>query len=253
VKGLIPGTVYYCRVVASSDNNTGGRTEASSVSFTAPLPNNPMFMLRTLPARIVTEKSAILRGTLDYIWGYSSLQCWFEWGSTSQYGNRTPARMISNPGPIEAEISGLIPGANYHYRVGAVGPAGLEQHGADQLLKTTQGKILSVSTGEATNLLKDTVTLNGQVSSLGSSQAVRVYFEWGQDKTYGKRITDQIITSPQNVSGRIEGLLPGTTYHYRLVAVALGDAQAIAIGDDHTLTTLNSTNQPGPFGCQGPR
>ncbi len=78
----------------------------------------------------------------------------------------------------------------------------------------------TATTGSASGIGGNTATLNGTVNPGCISTAV--VFEWGADETYGNEIT--AAQSPltgggaQNVSGTLDGLTFGTTYHYRVKA-----------------------------------
>jgi hypothetical protein len=252
IKGLTPGSTYYYRLVVSTDNSPTGRVETPPVSFNTPLPSTPMFILRTLPPTNLGSDSAQLRGSIDYLWNYPSLQCWFDWGNTLQYGNQTPVTMVSSAGIVESQVKGLLPGVTYHYRLSASSPSGVTLNGADVILKTMPGKVISVLTGSATEITTDSARVNGQIASMGSSEALSAYFEWGPTAAYGDRTQEQLVGTVQNISSRLTGLKPNVSYHYRLVAVSLGETKATAIGEDRTFTTIRSTPPAGLFGCQGP-
>jgi hypothetical protein len=64
------------------------------------------------------------------------------------------------------------------------------------------------------------------------------HFEYGTTTAYGNSTPKTGLTAPANVSAAIGGLLPGTTYHYRLVVES--DYQPMppnADGQDITFTT----------------
>ncbi len=96
----------------------------------------------------------------------------------------------------------------------------------------------TVTTGAATNLEAQSATLEGSVNPNGPD--AHYYFEYGPTTSYGTKIP----TPPGNdagfgttavpVSAPINGLQPGTIYHYRIVASSwVGTTD----GEDHTFTT----------------
>jgi alpha-tubulin suppressor-like RCC1 family protein len=96
----------------------------------------------------------------------------------------------------------------------------------------------SATTLAATNVGTTSATLNATVNANGS--ATTAMFQRGTSISYG---TDSPITltSPsgivaENVSLELTGLLPGTTYHFRVSASNLGGT---ANGDNVTFTTLS--------------
>jgi hypothetical protein len=78
-------------------------------------------------------------------------------------------------------------------------------------------------------------TLGGEVSP--SSVPVTYHFEYGPDGSYGTT-TGSTTLSPsstaQAVHANVRGLIPGTVYHYRLVATT---PSGTSYGQDETLTT----------------
>jgi hypothetical protein len=94
----------------------------------------------------------------------------------------------------------------------------------------------SASTGAATSVTSTSATLTGQVNP--NNEATTYYFDYGTTNAYGTRTPDQGPTAAvkQNIdaSAPISGLAPGTTYHYRLVAV---NASGTKAGGDKRFTT----------------
>ncbi len=93
-----------------------------------------------------------------------------------------------------------------------------------------------------------TVTTDSAISSNGTSATLNaivnpngldttVYFEWGTDTSYGFAGIAQLIGSgivDVNVSDYISGLVPNTTYHFRVVVINDSDTY---YGDDMSFTT----------------
>lgn len=96
----------------------------------------------------------------------------------------------------------------------------------------------SAATGTATSVTDSTAILNGSVNA--NSGNVSVVFEYGLTTSYGTSATvDQNpvtgnITIP--VSATVSGLLPTSTYHYRVVAT---NGTTTVFGYDATFTTLS--------------
>ena len=77
-----------------------------------------------------------------------------------------------------------------------------------------------VSTLAATSVAPTTATLNGTVNP--NSLATNYYFQWGTTVSYGYTTSSTSAgtgTSNVAVSSNIAGLIAGTTYHFRLVAI----------------------------------
>ncbi len=92
-----------------------------------------------------------------------------------------------------------------------------------------------VSTGAAASVSYGTATLTGSIDPHGSNTSY--YFQYGPTKAYGAQtpLADAGAgTATVKVAVPVSGLLPVTTYHYRLIAVNAGGA---ATGADRAFTT----------------
>ncbi len=89
-------------------------------------------------------------------------------------------------------------------------------------------------TGPVSDVTATTATLNGTVVPDGT--ATTSHFEYGTSTSYGSTTASATPTgfSSQPTSAHIEGLTPGTTYHYRLDATT---ADLATTGSDGTFTT----------------
>jgi DNA-binding beta-propeller fold protein YncE len=96
-------------------------------------------------------------------------------------------------------------------------------------------------TGPAIKVGTTGATLTGVANPEGSKTSY--YFEYGKSDAYGTKVTTSPVSEGSDSSNvalykQIEGLSPGTTYHYRLVAQ--GPA-ATTHGGDKTFVTVKST------------
>lgn len=92
-----------------------------------------------------------------------------------------------------------------------------------------------VTTTAATSVTATTATLNGTVNPNGLSTTY--YFQWGTSTSYGNTTTSTSAgsaTSTFPVTANITGLISGTPYHFRLVAV---NSDGTTNGNDFTFTT----------------
>jgi len=69
----------------------------------------------TVAASPVSDESATLRGTLDTMGEFTSVDVYFKYGLTDSYGSTTSAVTKTATGPFSAPISGLDPVTEYHY------------------------------------------------------------------------------------------------------------------------------------------
>jgi hypothetical protein len=77
----------------------------------------------------------------------------------------------------------------------------------------------TVSTGSATSVASNSVTLNGSVNPQG--QSTEYFFEYGTSMNYGsntERMDAGSGMSNVSVSAQLTGLIPNTTYYFRIVA-----------------------------------
>jgi hypothetical protein len=92
------------------------------------------------------------------------------------------------------------------------------------------------STGAASAIDETSATLAG-IASDPELTAGSASFQWGTTTAYGAQTSQQAISAAtlgSSVSARITGLLPGTVYHFRTVAL---NAAGTALGADQTFTT----------------
>jgi hypothetical protein len=108
------------------------------------------------------------------------------------------------------------------------------------------------TTGGATNITSSGATLNGSVNP---NRAATTYsFQYGTSTSYGSQTASQSAgsgTSDQPASAGISGLVPGTTYHFRIVAT---NSDGTTFGSDATFTTQSSYGPPesAPSATTGP-
>jgi hypothetical protein len=107
------------------------------------------------------------------------------------------------------------------------------------------------TTEAADDVTRDSATLRGSVDP--NAQETTFYVEYGTDTSYGQRapVPDGSVgdgTSAVAVDAAVAGLVPGTTYHYRLVAA---NAIGVSFGQDRTFTTDGSRPAP-PSVLTGP-
>lgn len=143
-------------------------------------------------------------------------------------------------------MSGLQPFTTYHFRIVASSPGGTSV-GADQIFTTT-GLAPTALTTEAGDVTETTARITGTANPRGLDTTYR--FDYGTTTAYGattatqsSRLTASASTPSQNagagttderVSAPLSGLSPGTTYHYRVVAMS---AAGTTSGGDRTFTT----------------
>jgi hypothetical protein len=145
--GLLPGTTYYYRVVAT---NAKGTTSGmvTVAHFKTPVPPQAS----TGPALEATRNSATVSGTVNS--EGQETKYTVQYGPTASYGYSTPPVNVgagtTNIATGAVVLSYLIPDTTYHYRILAVNSAGESAAGADQTFTTEPGPPTPPSEGEQT-------------------------------------------------------------------------------------------------------
>jgi phosphodiesterase/alkaline phosphatase D-like protein len=231
VTGLTGGTTYYVRAYATNSEGTG---YGNAVSFKT-LGSAPI--VTTQDATAVQTTGATLNGLVNP--NYLSTVVTFEYGLTTAYGSTATASQSPVTGSsstnVSAILTGLTPGATYHFRVKTVNDLGTT-YGDDKTFLTL-GQAPTATTTAGTNVLTTSATFNGTVNA--NLLSTTVTFEYGLTTAYGGTITatQSPVTGSTvtNVSANVTGLTPGAVYHFRVKAVnSLGTTN----GSDLTLTTL---------------
>ncbi len=228
---LSPGTLYNYRVVAT---NAAGTVYGANITFTTP----PMPVSTTLAATLVTSTTARLNGTV-LTNTTSGTNFRFEYGLTPLFGTvgtPTPSSSATNSTVTTIlNLTGLMPNTTYYYRVYGVNAAGTA-YGATMTFTTT-AVVPTVTTLAAYGITPNGAVLNGTVNP--NNAVTTVTYEYGLTTAYGST-----LTAPQSpVSGGVAvgvntpltGLLPNTTYHYR---VAGTNSTGTSNGANMTFTTL---------------
>jgi choice-of-anchor A domain-containing protein len=230
--GLIPNTNYFYRVVAS---NAGGTTNAAEQAFTTPViaPN-----ATATPATSVTATSATLNGTVNANNADTSVR--FELrtasGSYSSPGSLATPPSVSGSidTPVSFAVSGLVPNTIYFYHVVATNAGGTATS-AEQSF-TTAALPPTVAATPATNVTATSATLNGTVNA-NNATTTDVHFDLRMASgSYASLASLPNVsgTLATPVSGAVSGLIPNTTYFYRVVA---SNAGGTATSAEQSFTT----------------
>jgi hypothetical protein len=186
----------------------------------------------------IGDTQATVGGSV-YPGGFLGTKYYWEYGPTTSYGSKTLEHEAgSGKGGVSASetITGLAEGTVYHYRLVAKNSAGTNA-GSDATFRTHERP--SVTSGPTLGVQQVRTTLNGTVNPHG--YATTYHFEYGTTTSYGTT-----VPAGEGSAGSGEGsiqesytatlLIPGVTYHYRLVATNVGGTTD---GSDVTFTTYN--------------
>jgi hypothetical protein len=232
--GLTPGITYHYRVAATNSNGAGYSTDGSFTTLGPP-------EVWTLSATAVTATNATLNGTVNP--NSSPTTAWFQWGTTTNYGNLTPATGMgsgTNALPLSAPLAGLTLGVTYHFRVAATNSYGTV-YGSDQSFAMTTLPPPEVYTLSATAVSATTATLNGTVNPKGYPTGG--WFQWGTTTNYANATAATGMGSGTDtlpLSGPLAGLTPRTIYHFRAAAT---NSLNPVYGGDQSFTTATSPTE----------
>jgi hypothetical protein len=129
--GLLPGTTYHYRLVAS--NTSGGTSGAGRTFKTAGHPP-PAAVTGSIAG--IGHRNVTLTGVV-YPHGAATTYL-FQWGRTTAYGLQTIARIAAKGKPISVSerLGGLAPGTAFHYRIVALHNGSIAGYGADAMFVT---------------------------------------------------------------------------------------------------------------------
>jgi hypothetical protein len=143
--GLYAGPVMLRSPIDSADMRTTTHYEIThpaitTLIITAAWPRPVLHAPNLLVSKMgpITETNARLEGTVNP--NGLPTTAWFEWGETEAYDRQTPPEQAGSGFTvvnISTEVSGLEPGAVYHYRIVAANSAGTLR-GPDQTFATTE-------------------------------------------------------------------------------------------------------------------
>jgi hypothetical protein len=241
LSGLTASTTYHYRLVATSPSGTAYGQDATFATTPTPAP-----AVTTGTATSVSFASASLTGSVNPQ-GVPTTY-YFQYGTTLAYSAKTAVESAGSgtaPQAVTAPIAGLAPASAYHYRLVAASAGGTVV-GADATLTTTKTAAPAVATAAATAVGITSATLNATVNPNGV--ASDYYFQYGTTSSYGRSTPSQSAgsgTGAAPYSAELTGLAPGTTYHYRAVAVSAGGT---VDGRDATFATGKT---PAPTAVTG--
>jgi hypothetical protein len=170
-----------------------------------------------------------------------------------EYGSGSVSEHSSNPTSLGASdftshsvslpLSDLLPDTEYHFELIVSYGANMTVSGGPQTFTTPPATQPTVSTLAASPLKETEATLNGKVDPEGGAEA-EYFFEWGAGSGGSYEHTTNAVSLPSDgaehqASATVTGLMPGSEYHFRLVAKnKLGSTQ----GTD--LTFMSASTPP---------
>jgi alpha-tubulin suppressor-like RCC1 family protein len=164
-----------------------------------------------------------------------SLVAWGRMGFLGSLGN-------GNNTTVQSSLPVIVSTTNFAGNERFLMPFGSPS--ADQVFAIVAAPVLSapiVTTSAATSITGTTATVNGTVNANGSN--TNVSFDYGTSTSYGTNVggLPPLVSGSSNtaVNASLPGLIPGTTYHFRVKGSSAGGTTN---GSDRTFTTAITNN-----------
>jgi len=204
--------------------------------------------------------SVTLQGSVNPA-GAKVSSCEFEYGTTTSYGQSAECEPAvgslgegTKPVLVGAKLAGIVSGTTYHYRLVASNALGTNR-GSDHVF-TTQGP--EITEEQVTYVEARGATLQAQINPNGGATSYHFEYDttpYTSSASHGTSLPVPSAsigsgTSAVPVSVRATGLLPGTTYYYRVVADGepLGAPETFD-GPNQTFVTPPAPGSALPSNC----
>jgi hypothetical protein len=198
--------------------------------------------VKTTAVSNVVSSGATLNGEVDPE-GLAVTSCEFEYSTEEAFADSKTSQCTSLPGSgdsytaVSAHISSLGLNTPYYYRLIAANNNGSTPGEPQSFISFKQAPSVNDKPAFASNVSQLSATLNGTLNP--NNAPAGYHFAYGTTTAYGSNIPipDQIVqaaTTDITVAQELNGLQPGTTYHFALVADGPGGE---SIGPDETFQT----------------
>ena len=230
VTGLVANTTYMFCLVATNATNT---TTSPPQTFTTLTPAT----VTTGAVSVKGVTTATLPGTVNPN-GFDT-QIFFQYGTTSQYGQSTAQTDVGSGTttlPETADLANLVASTTYHYRL--VATNGVDTiKGPDATFTTDAPPQPPAFTDPGPSGLDDQdATINASINANGQPTTWTVAY--GLTSAYGSTVSGGsagTASAPAPFSVPIGGLTPDTVYHYQILAT---NPTGTTTEADHTFKTF---------------
>ena len=254
ISPLAPATTYHYRIYVRNPDRSLQYYGADQSFTTLSAKTNPTISAVTSGSSVDLSYNAA-RVKSSIFSGSSATTITVEYGLTTSYGGQVSMPGTLNLNTIQAttiDIPSLTPNKLYFFRWKAVNAQGASTGLAGSF--TTPSMPTVTTTAATTGITSNKATLRGTINTNGG-QTVSPFFEYGTTTSYGVvdyNSSPSFVSgsSPVEVTTNLTGLLPNTTYHYRICAIQQTGVSTNTNGGDMTFTTNPLGAAPvinGPF------
>lgn len=227
ITSLTKGELYYFRAYATNPCGTGYGSELTFL--TKP----------DAPNTFVATAASATQIDLTWVKGTGAQKTYIRGKQGSYPTDRADGTLIYNDTGSSASHSSLSCEQNWYYRAWSYATEGaLEQYSDlyDQDNATTSNCPATVTTKACTGFGHTWAILNGEIDN-ESGSVTQIGWDYGLTDAYGSSYTESgSYTTGVNYSAYIDGLTPGTLYHFRFK----GYNGSWAYGDDMVMATEGS-------------
>ena len=246
---LTPETLYYYRVTA--ENTKGEKAKPGKVEhFVTGAPATP----EAVKPELVTATTAVLKGVLNpgalgnpgtyqFVYRQSATEC--QGGEPGEEKATAPEPATGAAAePAQATVTELLPGAKYTFCLLARNTTG-ETAISAPLTFTTLPVLPTIESESTVDVTAESASLQAQVNPGGAETTYHFEYdtrEYKQGEGPHGQSTPESASIGEGDSGlpalvNLQGLQPGTTYHYRVVATNTKGSEE---GKDRVFTTQGS-------------
>lgn len=240
LEGLLPNTAYhYMLVFTNGDVCLDGGDQTFTTPAVSPTASTGV-------VSVVSATAVFLNGSVNP--EGSPVTVWFNWGTTTNYGNATPSPPFFLCGDTDGDavavvLTNILPATAYHYQLIASNYLGVAST-PDQVF-TTPGGAPTESDVLVTNIMADSAVVYASINPNGLDAAAWV--NWGTAPSYGNTAPNPVVVCGNGntnigLAVLLSPLVTNTVYHLQLVA---SNAVGVTVGPDMVFTS--SSNVPPPL------
>ncbi len=240
-------TVYHFRAIARNSLMEG---HGSDMTFTTPPCSTAK--ITTVSSSSITSTSAVLTG--NFLSATTSASAPMGYGkfiyspvpvaghtdgTNGLFSSVVPFTSVGSD--YSVTVSDLICNTPYRFNAYGMSATSADDTFGPEMIFTTLSCAPVVTTLPATSITSTSVTINGNLNSLGGATAVNVGFEYGLTTAYGSGLLTGVVQSTPGTfhfdlnSSIFTPVACGTVYHYHVFASGIYGS---GFGDDMTFTTL---------------